>query len=68
MIRVWKLPPPDGIRVRRAIGTESAVPLLADSCSDSGWSPGWTGITTCSGTDTLERAGIVTGRVAGAVR
>jgi hypothetical protein len=31
MIRVWKLPPPDGIRVRRAIGTEFAAPLLADS-------------------------------------
>ena len=61
-------PPNDGMRVRRAIGTElSTSPFSPVNCTDSGASPGARGRAMRSGTLTELRGAIVTGADAGLV-
>ena len=60
-------PPADGMRVRRAIGTELASPPGPVNCTDSGASPGAWGRAMLSGTLAQLRAGMVTGADAGLV-
>ena len=60
-------PPADGIRVRRATGTELSSPPGPVNCTDSGASPGDRGRAMASGTLTELRAGMVTGADAGTV-
>ena len=58
-------PPADGMRVRRAIGTELSSPFGPVNCTDSGASPGAWGRAMLSGTFTELRGGMVTGADAG---
>jgi hypothetical protein len=60
-------PPADGIRVRRAIGTELSSPPGPVNCTDSGASPGVRGMATARGTLAELSAGMVTGADAGSV-
>ena len=60
-------PPADGMRVRRAIGTEVSSPFGVVNCTDSGASPGVLGRAMLSGTLTELRGGMVTGADAGLV-
>ena len=60
-------PPADGMRVRRAIGTELSSPFGAVNCTDSGASPGAWGRAMLSGTLAELRGAMVTGADAGLV-
>ena len=60
-------PPADGMRVRRAIGTELSSPFGPVNCTDSGASPGARGRAMLRGTLTELRGGMVTGADAGLV-
>ena len=52
-------PPADGMRVRRAIGTELSSPFGAVNCTDSGPSPGAWGRAMLRGTLAELRGGMV---------
>ena len=67
-MRVRNGPPWEGMKVRRATGSDVRAPSPAENCTDSGWSPGWRGIAMRSGIVTLEWPGIFTGGDAVEVR